>query len=498
MNRDLFFKIFLLFLFISNFKMGSAQYFGSFAMKYKPQYDPDFKPAFLELQKFYHDVSQSPDKTELIICLERTKGYNYHYKTLIYKDGTGHDEENYYAVERICKILLWVVGGYKFYIAGSDILPARLREDYQKNGKRKFDYFFFKDVYENYVEIVACKKEEIPELKLEDIPVSSFLNGNRIGFDAGGSDRKVSAVIDGEVKYSKETVWNPKTYSDPNYHIDGIMDSFNQACEHLPTVDGVGISTAGVVVDNKIMVAALFGKVSKDDYEKKIKTIYLDCVKKLEEKYNKKIPVVVANDGDVTALAGLMELNKKEGILGIAMGTSQAGGYITKDSKLTGWLNELAYVPIDFNENAMKDMWSQDIGIGEKYFSQEAVIKLAIKAGVKFEEDLTPANKLKQVQNMIESENEKDRKIAENIFSDMGIYLGYTIPFYCHFYDFQHLLVLGRVVSGKGGNIFVEKAKEVLQNEFPEIAKKVQIHIPDEKSRRVGQSVAAAGLPEVK
>ena len=466
-------------------------------IKYIPKYDPDFKPAILELQKFNEEVAKSQDKTEIIICLERTNGYNYHYKIFIFKDGTGHDDENFFIIERICKILLWIVGGYKFYISGSNLIASKLKSAYQENGERKFDYFFFKDVYENYIDVISCSKEEIPKLNLEDISLSKGLNGNRIGFDAGGSDRKVSAVINGEVKFSEETVWNPKTSSDPNYHIDGIMDSFYKACEHLPTVDGVGISTAGVVVDNKVMVSALFLKVPKELYEQKIKNIYVDCVKNLEKKYNKKIPVIVANDGDVTALAGLLELKTNEGILGIAMGTSQAGGYINKGGKLTGWLNELAFVPIDFNKNAKKDTWSGDFGCGKYYFSQEAVIKLATNANIKFGENMTPANKLELIQSMIEKGTDNEKKIAENIFKDIGIYLGYTIPFYAHFYDFKHLQVLGRVVSGKGGNIIIEKAKEILENEFNELSKNIIIHIPDEKSRRVGQSVAAASLPEL-
>ena len=485
------FSFFLFFIFaISLF---SAKNVGNFI----PKYDPEFKPAILEIEKFQEKVSQSPDKTELVICLERTHGYNYHYKTLIYKDGTGHDDENYFIIERICKMILWVVGGHKFYISGSEIIPKRLSSEYKENGKRKFDLLFFRDVYEKDIEIIACTKEEIPKLNLEQIPLSKYLNGNRIGFDAGGSDLKVSAVIDGEVKYSKEIVWNPKINSDPNYHIDGIMDAFSKASEFLPTVDSVGISTAGVVVDNKIMVSSLFLKVSKEDYKKKIKNIYIDCVSKLEKKYNKKIPFIVANDGDVTAFAGLMELKKSDGIVGIAMGTSEAGGFITKEGELTGWINELAFVPIDFNQNAQRDPWSGDYGTGERYFSQEGVIKLAVSAGIKFDEDLTPAKKLKYVQKLIESNNEEEKKIAEEIFNDMGIYLGYSIPLYAHFYDFKDLLLLGRVVSGKGGNIIIEKAKEVLKNEFPLISEKIEIHIPDEKSRRVGQSVAAACLPKI-
>ena len=466
-------------------------------INYIPQYEPSFKPAIIEMQIFQEKVSKSQDKTELIICLERNKGYNYHYKMLIYKDGTGYDEENYFVVERICKMILWIVGGHKFYISGSELIANKLKSEYQEDGKRQFDVLFFKDVYYKNIEVISCKKEEIPKLNLEDIELSNGLNGNRIGFDAGGSDLKISALIDGKVVYSKEIVWNPKLNSDPNYHIDGIMNSFLKAAEYLPTIDSVGISTAGVVIDNQIMVSSLFIKVSKDDYYKKIKNIYIDCVKKLEKKFNKNISFIVANDGDVTAYAGLLELKKNNGILGIAMGTSEAGGFITKEGKLTGWINELAFVPIDFNLNAMRDVWSGDYGTGERYFSQEGVIKLANNAGIKFEEDMTPANKLKYVQNLIENGNEKEKKIAENIFMDMGIYLGYTVPLYAHFYDFHDLLVLGRVASGKGGNIMIEKAKEVLRNEFPEIAKKIEIHIPDENSRRVGQSVAAACLPKI-
>jgi hypothetical protein len=60
------------------------------------------------------------------------------------------------------------------------------------------------------------------------------------------------------------------------------------------------------------------------------------------------------------------------------------------------------------------------------------------------------------------------------------------------------VLILGRVTSGEGGVILLERAKEVLEKEFPEINERMQLHIPDENSRRVGQSVAAASLPEIK
>ena len=465
-------------------------------MKYIPKFDAKFKPAILEMQKFEKKLKEN-EANEIIICLERSKGYNYLYKMNIYKDGCGHDEENYEYVERIVKALLWMAGGYKIYIAGSDYVAKKLQADYSEKGKRSFDYFFMADVYEQPVIVVPCKKEEIPTEKTEKIQMSKGLKGCRIGFDAGGSDRKVSASVDGNVKYSEETVWFPKINSDPKYHFDGIMESLNEASKYMPTVDAVGVSTAGIVVDNKIMVASLFLKVSREDYAKHVKNIYIDCVKELEKKYNKKIPLVVANDGDVTALAGAMELDTNSGVLGIAMGTSEAAGYITPDGSLLGWLNELAFVPVDYNKEAMVDEWSGDYGCGVKYFSQDGIIKLAENAGVKFDSDWSPARKLKYVQDLIENGTPEEKELAEDIFLDLGTYLGYTIPYYAHFYNFKHMLLLGRVVSGKGGNLIVARARHVLEKDFPELSAKINIHMPDDKSRRVGQSIAAASLPIV-
>ena len=86
---------------------------------------------------------------------------------------------------------------------------------------------------------------------------------------------------------------------------------------------------------------------------------------------------------------------------------------------------------------------------------------------------------------------------ARNIYDTIGAYFGYAIAFYSEFYDIKHVLIMGRVTSGEGGTILLERAQEVLDKEFPELAEKIQLHIPDESSRRVGQSVAAASLPEL-
>lgn len=456
-------------------------------MKFIPSLDKNFKPAVLEVTNFINRVRESGLENEVTICLERTRGYNYTYKIKVFKDNTGHDEENFEIIERIVKSLLWIVGGFRIYIAGSQVLAKKLQEVYSVNGLRAFDFNFMSKVYESPFEVIYCEEKDLPQEVKEEIKMENNLNGCRIGFDAGGSDRKVSAVKDGEVVFSDEVVWFPKINSDPQYHYDGILDSLKTAASYLPRVDSIGVSTAGIVVDNKIMVASLFIKVPEEEFDKKVKNIYKDVAKEFGD-----IPLVVANDGDVTALAGAMELNDDR-VLGIAMGTSEAGGYIGNNGSLLGWLNELAFVPVDFNKDAIVDEWSGDYGCGVKYFSQDSVIKLAEYAGIKLDESFSPARKLTVIQDL----NNAGDPIANEIFENIGIYLGYTIAYYAMFYDIKHLLLLGRVVSGKGGNTILAKAREVLYNEFPELPH-IVMHLPDEASRRVGQSIAAASLPIIK
>lgn len=314
------------------------------------------------------------------------------------------------------------------------------------------------------------------------------LNGCRIGFDAGGSDRKVSAVVDGKVVYSEEVVWFPKISTDWTYQHQGILEAMRTAASKMPRVDGIGVSTAGTLMDGKVMSATIFMKIPEDDFEAHVKTIYLDVAREVAGD----VPVEVANDGDVTALAGAMDLGENS-VLGIAMGTSEAGGYVDPNGNITGWLNELAFVPVDACKEAMVDEWSGDYGTGSKYFSQDAVIKLAPAAGIALDEKLSPAEKLKVVQKLMDQEDPRAVKIYETI----GVYFGYAVAYYMQFYEIRHVLVLGRVTSGAGGVIILERAREVLDTEFPELSQKVNLVIPDEENRRVGQSIAAASLPEV-
>ncbi len=448
------------------------------ALKNKLKLDPTYEPAILYFNQFKEEVLASNDYEALTVVVERMDGFNESYTTNIFKDPQKL-QQNLFFADRLVKTLLWLYGGYKVTIVGNQAIYESIKKTYLE-GDRLFDSKFMSRIYGKPFEVVYS--DEVPKLIKGDSPIGKHLKGNRIGFDAGGSDMKVSAVVDGKPIFSTEVVWFPKLNSDPNYHKENIRKVIKMAADKLPSVDALGVSSAGVYIHNEARVASLFIEVPDDLFEQHVVNIYKDIAKELN------VPLEVANDGDVTALAGSMSLGKNK-LLGIAMGTSEAVGYINADGNVTGWLNELAFVPVDFQPNGPIDEWSLDMGTGNKYFSQDAVIRLAEKSGITFPEDMPLAERLKVVQNL----DEKSQTYQE-IYKTIGTYLGYTLAYYEEFYDIEEVLLLGRVTSGLGGQIIVDVAKETLKENFPALSKKMNISLPDEKARRVGQSVAAASL----
>ncbi len=452
-----------------------------YSVKNLPILDEDFIPFGVWIDA-YEKGAQKP----LTIAIQRDKGKISVHHTKIH--GTKElAEADYRFVERYVKFLLWSIGGFRIYICGDSALAQRLQKAYTLEGERKFDVQFMQDVYEVPFEVIDCALEDCPKENESSVSIGGHMEGCRIGFDAGGSDRKVSAVIDGKTVYSEEVVWHPKTESDPQYHFDGIVAAFKTAASKMPRVDGIGVSSAGVFIGNSPMVSSLFIKVPREKRDL-VKTIYDRAALELGD-----VPIVVANDGDVTALAGAMGLECGS-VMGMAMGTSEAVGYVDAEGNVLGWLNELAFAPVDLFEEAMEDEWSTDIGVGCKYFSQDAVIKLAPKAGLTLDESLTPAEKLKAVQELVSKGDER----AKKIYASIGAYLAHTMKLYCRFYDVHHMIVLGRVMSGIGGSIILDTCLNIMKEEYPELSRKVRVMLPDEKTRRVGQSVAAASLPEAK
>ncbi len=355
------------------------------------------------------------------------------------------------------------------------------------DGPRRFDYHFMgEQVYERPFEVAGCAAEDVPPAAEAGQALGGHLDGARIGFDLGGSDLKVSAVLDGEAIFSEEIVWEPVEQSDPAYHYERIMAALRLAASKLPRVDAIGGSSAGIYVDNRPMVASLFRGIPAERYGE-IRSLFA----RMRDEFG--VPLVVVNDGDVTALAGALALGDN-GVLGIAMGSSEAAGYVNGDGAITGWLNELAFAPVDYRPDGPVDEWSGDAGVGSQYFSQQCVFRLAPRAGIEIPAEMTKADKLKHVQRYLESGHAGARQIWESI----GTYLGYGIAHYADFYpDLRHMLILGRVTSGTGGELILEGARHVLEGEFPELAGRISITLPDEKFRRLGQSVVAASLPRI-
>ena len=445
---------------------------------------PELDPGHIPLHKFNTAFLEGAGKP-LGIAVERSGGEIAVKRTFIHGTPRFAEADRYY-VGRLVKSMLWLYGGWKVYICGDRDICESLRSDYAPGGAREFDAGFMSDVYERPFEVVYC--EALPQEYSRPQAVGRHLEGCRIGFDAGGSDRKVSAVIDGESVFSEEVVWFPKVTEDPDYHFEGIVSALRSAAAHMPRVDAIGVSSAGIYIDNRTMVASLFLKVPRNKFEEKVKDIYIRAAREIGD-----VPLTVANDGDVTALAGAMSLGENN-ILGIAMGTSEAVGYVDGHGNITGWLNELAFMPVDANPDAMADEWSGDIGCGVKYFSQDAVIKLAPAAGIELDPSVSPAEKLKAVQALMESGDAR----AEAVYRSIGVYLAHALALYDGYYGFKYVLLLGRVMSGRGGDTVLAKCREVLADEYPRLAARVIPTLPDEKFRRVGQSAAAASLPEIK
>ena len=449
---------------------------------YFPPLDPDFRPAALANRRFRNDAADVG--VPLIIGLERSDGEIGRFETVVFPEGHPRASEDLYYIERIVKFLLWQRGGWKVFIGGPRFIGNYIRKVYASDGKRKFDnHFMGEQVYEKTFTIVLCEPSEVPPAHEAGKELGRHLDGYRIGFDLGASDRKVSATVNGQAVFSEEVVWEPGKHSDPEYHYSEVMAALKSAAARLPRVDAVGGSSAGIYVDNRPMVASLFRAIPLERYGE-IKNMFLRIRKELG------IPLEVINDGDVTALAGSMSL-EDTAILGIALGSSEATGYVDRNGRILGWLNEMAFAPVDYSPAAPCDEGSGDQGVGSLYFSQQCVVRLAPKAGIIIPDGITDANKLKFVQEKLEAGHPG----ATQIWQSMGIYLGYGLAHYADFYDIKHVLILGRCTSGRGGDLILDNANEVLKSEFPDLASKINVQLPDEKSRRVGQSIAAASLP---
>ncbi len=451
----------------------------------KPALDPSFRPAALAWKAFERRARGTRRPVTVRFALEQSGGAVSCFAIDLFPDDHPEADANLGMLERLVKLALWSRGGFRIHIDAPASLVDRLRDHFEGTATGRFDSTVVGErVYDHAIELV--RTTDLPPARSGGTSLGGHLDGCRIGFDLGGSDRKVAAVVDGRVLWSEEVEWDPYHQADPRYHWNGIMDSLERAASHLPRVDAIGGSAAGVYVDNTVRFSSLFRGIAPETFESRVKNIFHDLKHAWHD-----VPFDVINDGDVTALFGSMTFHDGGGVLGIALGTSTAGGYVTGDGSVTPWLNEVAFVPIDYSPAAPRDEWSGDYGCCVQYLSQQAVGRLLEPAGIEVPASLSLPARLKALQALMLAGEPR----ARDVYQTLGVYLGYAVSHLATVYDFRHVLVLGRVTSGPGGEVILAAAREVLRADFPELAARVDLRMPSENDKRHGQAIAAASLP---
>ena len=233
-----------------------------------PVLDPDFSAAVLWDRAFKKAVEESGRSKKLIIAIERNPESISTYETVVF-DKASADElaAAVRHVERLVKTLLWLKGGHKVTIAGDKAVADEVAKIYASGAERDFDFRMMAKIYSAPMEVVYADLADAPKNVEPSQPLGRHLDGCRIGFDLGGSDRKCAAVIDGEVVFTEEVTWDPYFQKDPEYHKAGINDSLKRAAAHLPRVDAIGGSSAGVYVQNRVRLASLFRGVPEENFE---------------------------------------------------------------------------------------------------------------------------------------------------------------------------------------------------------------------------------------
>jgi predicted NBD/HSP70 family sugar kinase len=450
-----------------------------------PDLDPGFEPLVLARRAIESQLVTESSAVPVTIGIEQPDGLVGIREAVVAPDRHPQAARSRELVERLGKAMLWSRGGARVWVDGPASLVEHLGTHYSATPEGRFEVATVGEaVYGRPLEVVAAPRADFPPERDGGSVLGGHLEGCRIGFDLGASDRKAAAVIDGRVVFSEEIAWDPVSHGDPAWHLAQIDDSIRRAAAHLPRVDAIGGSSAGIYVDNEVRVASLFRAVPAEAFRTRVVGIF----RELQASWQ--VPLVVINDGEVTALAGSMASGVGS-LLGIALGSSEAAGYVRPDRRLTRWLNELAFAPIDVAATAPRDEWSGDRGCGAQYLSQQAVGRLLGPAGIELDAALSLPERLVEVQRLMAAEDPR----AARIYRTIGTYLGYALLLYRDLYDLEHVLLLGRVTTGPGGDVIQDEATEVLRVEDPAFAERLTFHHVSERDKRHGQAAAAASLP---
>jgi predicted NBD/HSP70 family sugar kinase len=467
--------------------------------------DPNFSPVVLAKRQYLAATKECSDKLEW--ALPRSDGCA-RYTLPVFADGHEDVDASIYMAGVLIQEMLWQRSASELLLSGPKGICEALQRAFSPGGMYEFEVLSMPNVCGTpgtpfQVKIVATS--ELPESKDTPQVCGKEANGCRLAFDLGKSDIKVVAVKDNEVMYSKETEWDV-TNPDPQYHYDAIKKALLLGKEKLPQVDAVGGSATGTVSGaNEATWCDIFPNVPPDVYKEKVVDIFVRLAKDVAGD----VPLKVINDGEVTALAAVQKI-KAGNVLGVSMGSSEGAGYANADGNLMGWINELCYVRLDLNPMAPSDPWTKGAhsGISHMYLGQRGATKLAAAGGIEGPEHYIYPHKemctikhenhaqcLKLIQEAMKDPAKEPQ--ARLIYETVGTYFGYALAQYTEFYKIDHVMILGRVSKGSGGDIMLSRAQEVLETEFPELPK-IQFHTADDHFKAVGQCIAAAALPEIK
>jgi len=258
----------------------------------RPPLDDQFRPAILARRAFENGANSTGKPVTVSLALERSDGSISRYETVVFPVDHPEAANNIIFLERLLKFLLWSRGGFRIHIAGPTELVEGLQRHYREAPTGKFDTVIMGEkIFERDFEVVSAAADRLPPANEFSASLGRHLDGCRIGFDLGASDRKAAAVIDGKAVFTEEVPWDPREHSDPQWHFDQIMDSLKRAAAHLPRVDAIGGSSAGVYVNNRVQVASLFRGIPEEVFKKRVKNIFCD----LKAAWNN-IPFDVVND----------------------------------------------------------------------------------------------------------------------------------------------------------------------------------------------------------
>lgn len=366
---------------------------------------------------------------------------------------------------------LWAAGARRVVVDCGPDLFAALKSCFDPGGQYYHQAEMMSRVYRGPFEIVrgpvVDRSDEGSGVPAQGDPK----RGRHIGVDLGGSDVKVVAMRDGELLHHEKMDWRPRGMMRGRQVLDVVEDMVGRALSaaRLGRIDGIGLSTAGIVVGNRVVVSGIFSGLAAEEFDGWVAPMGA----KLSRAFGG-APTQVAHDGDMTPLWAYVHMGIKR-VLGLSLGTGLGAGFVDEHGQVSGMLCEVGKTILDMDAEAPEHIYNKTRGAALHYCSQNAVFRLAEGAGIALDHVDMLAEKLRRVQALVDS---GDRS-ATAVFEAVGRDLAVAVAEFHDYFHMAHVVLVGRVTAGRGGEILLASADAALKRDFPEVADEVRLHVPD-------------------